>query len=69
VAALTQLQQAYTNYYESIADFNRAQFRHYYALGFPAQTLACERLPGTLEPVDTSRPCYLPPVAGGSVRD
>jgi outer membrane protein TolC len=62
VAALTQLQQAYLNYYRAIADFNRAQFRLYYALGFPAQILACQRPPGPAEPIDTSRPGYLPPV-------
>ena len=66
VAALTQLKQAYANYYQSIADFNRAQFRLYYALGFPSQILACERTPGTPEPVNTTRPSYLPQVGAGS---
>ncbi|MEX2114659.1 MAG: TolC family protein [Pirellulales bacterium] len=62
VAALTQLQQAYLNYYRSIADTNRAQFRLYYSLGFPSQILACQTPPGEVEPVDTMRPGYLPAV-------
>jgi hypothetical protein len=62
VAALAQLQQAYANYYRAIADSNRAQFRLFYALGFPARILACENPPGTPEPIDTSRPGYLPRV-------
>jgi outer membrane protein TolC len=62
VAALSQLQQAYLNYYRTTADYNRAQFRLYYALGFPSQILACQNPPGVIEPVDGTRPCYLPPV-------
>ena len=38
-AALLQLQQAYSNYYSSINDFNRAEFRLYHALGYPADQL------------------------------
>ncbi len=60
VAALIQLQQAYMNYYRSIADFNRSEFRLFYALGFPAEILACQRPPGQPEPVDTTRPPYMP---------
>ncbi len=62
VAALAQLQQAYMNYFGSIADYNRAQFRLYYSLGFPSQILACQTPPGVPEPVDTSRPGYMPAV-------
>lgn len=39
VAALQALSQAYYNYYGSVADYNRAQFRLYRALGNPAQQL------------------------------
>jgi outer membrane protein TolC len=39
VAALQALNQAYFNYYGVIADYNRAQFRLYRALGNPAQML------------------------------
>jgi outer membrane protein TolC len=36
VAALQQLQVAYVNYYTSANDYNRAEFRLYHALGYPA---------------------------------
>jgi outer membrane protein TolC len=62
VAALTQLQQAYVNYFRTVAEYNRAQFRLFYTLGYPAAMLACERTPGIVQPVDTMRPGYLPPV-------
>jgi outer membrane protein TolC len=39
VAAMQSLVQAYFNYYGSIAEFNRSQFRLYRALGNPAQYL------------------------------
>jgi outer membrane protein TolC len=39
VAAMQSLVQAYYNYYGTIADYNRAQFRLYRALGNPAQQL------------------------------
>jgi outer membrane protein TolC len=39
VQALIQLQQAYNNYYAAVNDYNRSQFRLYYALGYPAQGL------------------------------
>jgi len=62
VASLQQLQQAYVNYYRTVADFNRAQFRLFYALGFPAEQLACVRPLGPIEPVDTYRGPALPNV-------
>jgi len=42
VAAVQELTLAYANYYGSVADFNRAEFRLYRALGNPAQALAAE---------------------------
>jgi len=62
IDALKALSQAYDIYFQSVNDYNRAQFRLYRALGYPAGLLACERLPGPIVPVDTSRPCPLPPV-------
>ena len=44
VAALQALAQANSDYYAAVADFNRAQFRLYRALGHPAQCLP--NLPG-----------------------
>ena len=62
VAALQQLATAYDNYFAAVNDFNRAQFRLYHALGYPAGIIA-ERQPlGEIQPVDTSRPQPLPPV-------
>ena len=39
VAAVQALAQAYNDYYGAVADYNRAQFRLYRALGHPAQML------------------------------
>ena len=60
VAALRQLSRAYDNYFVSVNDYNRAQFRLFRALGYPAEVLACERSPGEIVPVDTSRPQMAP---------
>jgi outer membrane protein TolC len=62
VDALRALLRAYENYFGSVNDYNRAQFRLYRALGYPAGILACERAPGPVQPVDTTRPPPLPPV-------
>jgi outer membrane protein TolC len=39
VAAIEALAQAYNDYYGAVADFNRAQFRLYHAMGQPAQVI------------------------------
>jgi outer membrane protein TolC len=39
VAALQALAQAFADYYAAVADYDRAQFRLYHALGNPAQAL------------------------------
>ena len=62
MAALQQLARAYDNYFTSVNDYNRAQFRLYRALGYPAGILACERSPGEIKPVDTTRPPQMAPV-------
>jgi hypothetical protein len=62
VAALQQLQQAYVNYYASANDYNRAQFRLFRALGYPAQGLGCSDSLGPQVPVDPSRPPQMAPV-------
>ena len=62
VAALQQLATAYDNYFTAVNDFNRAQFRLFHALGYPADVVACRRTPGEILPIDTSRPQPLPPV-------
>lgn len=62
VASLDQLARAYGNYFLAVNDYNRAQFRLFRALGYPASILACERSPGPIQPVDTSRPAQMAPV-------
>jgi outer membrane protein TolC len=62
VAALQQLQQAYLNYYTSTNDYNRAEFRLFRALGYPAQGLACGDSLGPVIPLDPSRPPQMAPV-------
>jgi outer membrane protein TolC len=62
VAALQQLQQAYINYYTTANDYNRAEFRLFRALGYPAQGLACGDSFGPPMPVDVSRPPQMAPV-------
>jgi outer membrane protein TolC len=63
VVALQQLIRAYNNYYVSVADYNKAQFRLFWALGYPAKVLACERInKDEVRPVDTSRPPQMAPV-------
>jgi outer membrane protein TolC len=42
VAAVQALAQAYVAYYGAVADYDRAQFRLYHALGQPAQLLTCQ---------------------------
>lgn len=69
VYALQQLATSYDNYFTAVNDYNRAQFRLYRALGYPAGILAYERSPGPIEPVDTRRPAMMPPVGGPVGRD
>ncbi len=64
VSALQQLENAYRNYFKSVHDYNRSQFRLFRAVGYPAEVLACQKLPGIPLEVDTSRPFDLPPVTG-----
>jgi outer membrane protein TolC len=62
IDALKALSQAYDTHFVSVNDYNRAQFRLYRALGYPAGVLACERPPGPILPVDTTRPPSMAPV-------
>lgn len=62
VVALQQLARAYDEYYGSVSDYNKAQFELYWALGYPAHILECERNDGEILPVDTSRPPQMAPV-------
>ena len=65
VFALQLLNVAFNEYFTTVADYNRAQFELFHALGYPAKELAVMRTPGSVEPVNTNRPAYLPPVGNG----
>jgi len=65
VVALNDLLVTYNQYFATVADYNRAQFEMYHALGYPALDIAELNPPGEITPVDTSRPDYLPPVGEG----
>ncbi|WP_165223838.1 TolC family protein [Aquisphaera insulae] len=65
VYALELLQRAFAEYYTTVAEYNRAQFAMFHALGYPARELAELRPLGPAIPVDTTRPNYLPPVGNG----
>ncbi len=65
VVALEHLLTSYDQYFSTVADYNRSQFELFHALGYPAQEVAAMQSPGDVEPVDTSRPAYLPPVKVG----
>jgi outer membrane protein TolC len=65
VYALKLMKVAFDEYFTTVADYNRAEFELFHALGYPAQEVTYLRPPGNLEPVDTSRPDYLPPVGNG----
>jgi hypothetical protein len=65
VYSLQQLNVSFEEYFATVADYNRAQFELFHALGYPARELAQLRPPGEVLPVDTARPAYLPPVGNG----
>jgi outer membrane protein TolC len=61
VAAVQALALAYNDYYGAVADYNRAQFRLYRALGQPAQVLArqegdCSSAPANDNPAAPAAP-------------
>ena len=65
VFALQLLKLAFDEYFATVADYNRAQFEMFHALGYPATEVANLRPPGDILPVETARPPYLPPVGNG----
>ena len=65
VYALQLMKVALDEYFTTVADYNRAQFEVFHALGYPAREVAALRPPGEAVPVDTARPGYLPPVGDG----
>jgi outer membrane protein TolC len=62
VDALRALERAYNGYFATLNDYNRAQFRLYRALGYPAGIVACQHAIGPILPVETARPPQMAPV-------
>jgi outer membrane protein TolC len=65
IYALRLLKLAFDEYFTTVADYNRAEFELFHALGYPAKEITYFRTPGNVEPVDTERPPYLPAVGNG----
>ncbi len=65
VYALKQLTIAFDEYFATVADYNRAQFELFHALGYPAREISLQRTPGNVISVNTTRPDFLPEVGTG----
>lgn len=65
VAALEHLKKSYNEYFATVAEYNRAQFQMFHALGYPASEVSKLAPAGDAAPVDTTRPASLPPVGTG----
>jgi outer membrane protein TolC len=65
VYSLEQMSDSFSEYFATVAEYNRAQFNLFHALGYPAAEISALRSPGAIRPVNTDRPSYLPPVGNG----
>jgi outer membrane protein TolC len=65
VYSLVQMNVSFNEYFTTVAEYNKAQFELFHALGYPAREVASLRTPGEVVPVNTARPNYLPPVGKG----
>jgi hypothetical protein len=65
VFALQLMKLAFDDYFATVAQYNRAEFEMFHALGYPANEITYLRPPGNVEPTNTERPTYLPPVGNG----
>ena len=65
VYSLELMKIALDEYFTTVAEYNRAQFELFHALGYPAAEIALRRPPGAIEPTNTARPAFLPPVGNG----
>ena len=54
VFALQLMKLAFDEYFTTVAEYNRAQFELFHALGYPAREIAYLRPPGDIQPVDTT---------------
>ena len=65
VYSLELMKVALDEYFTTVAEYNRAQFELFHALGYPAAEVARHQPPGEVLPTNTSRPEFLPPVGNG----
>jgi outer membrane protein TolC len=65
VIALADLLLSYNEYFQTVAEYNRAEFELFHAMGYPAMEVVAMYPVGESTPVDTNRPGYLPPVQEG----
>jgi outer membrane protein TolC len=65
VYALERMKTAFDEYFRTVAEYNRAQFLMFHALGYPASEITLHQPPGDVVPVETGRPAYLPGVGNG----
>lgn len=61
VQALDALALSYENYFRSTAEYNRAQFRLFRAIGFPSESIACRETEEPQMNVDGNRPPEMAP--------
>ncbi len=52
---------AFQEYFSTVADYNRAQFDLFHAMGYPAQEVVGMSPPGEIMQVNTAQPSFLPP--------
>ena len=67
VASVTALDQSYRDYYQAVADHNRAQFRLYRALGHPGQAICTLNQPNSALPATTISAGSVTEVTGSSI--
>jgi outer membrane protein TolC len=65
VYSLELMKVAFDEYFTTVAEYNRAQFDLFHALGYPSRELTQIHSPGDILPIDTDRPAYLPRVGNG----
>ncbi len=65
VFALQLMKIAFDEYFTTVAEYNRAQFEMFHSLGYPAREVAFVNPTGPIQPVETQRPGFLPPVGEG----
>jgi outer membrane protein TolC len=65
VFALQKMKTSFDYYFMTVAEYNRAQFALFHALGYPANEVTNLHPPGEVIPIDTTRPAFLPPVGNG----